>query len=332
MIRLLPWLATLMALAPSPASAAPKKPAGPPAPGSKAALTLALQNAHTIFLRYGADESSAQQYMADYTAFYADMQQWGRYQLQPDTKGADLVLLYTAFCRDECSVSLYDGRTMAWVGYINQHLGGSSVHVSNSMRVKGAAKFIKKLARYAGRPRAQTAPAVNQAVAVPVLPLPAWSSGLGLDAAPSTVKSAFIGVPHAASPAFLNAFSQWAKTVQRVLLVDERLSVSTNSPFGRKDTFGLIEGDLKASGRLQQVSTMEDADLVLDLSAEQYCDKTSCSDSLDVSFKDPRTLRVLSSQFWAPDLYFKKNQPDTFPASEHSFVQAIRSSLGAPAP
>ena len=221
---------------------------------------------------------------------------------------------------------------MAWVGSINQYLGGSSLHVSNSMRVKGAAKFIKNLARYAGSPPSQAASAVTQAVAVPVLPLPAWASGLGLDAAPSTVKSGVIGVPHAASPAFLSAFSQWAKTVQHVLLVDEGLSVSTNSPFGRKDTLSLIEGDLKASGRPQEVSTLADADLVLDPRATQYCDKTSCSESLDVFFEDPRTLRVLSSQFWAPDLYFKKNQPDPFPASVHAFVQAIRSTLGDPVP
>jgi hypothetical protein len=306
-----------------PVHAASKKAAGPPAPGSKAALTLALTAAQKVYLRYAADESTAARYIADYTAFYQDMQAWGRYHLLSSTEGADLVILYTDFCRDECSIDIYDGRTLAWVGSINQYLGGSTLHVSNEARTKGAAKLIKTLKSYAGASHFANA-ATQQAIAAPILPLPAWASSLGVDSAPHVVEEHISqGVLHSGTAAFQNTFLDWAKTVHNILIVDERLSMSTNTPFGRKDALNLFENDI-TEGRLKLVSALSDADIVLDLSATAYCDEDSCTDSLDMSIKDPTTLRVLTTGSIVPNLTFKKNHPDPFPGSVQDLVNQLR--------
>ena len=316
-----------------PTHAASKKPTGPPAPGSKAALTAALSLAQKIYLRYGGDENSANGYTADYTAFYQDMQTWGRYQLLPSTEGADLVIQYTAFCRDVCSITVYDGKTMAWVGGINQYLGGSTLHVSNTTRAKGAAKFIKTLGPYAGPSHSANSSSGQQVVPPPILPLPAWASPAGSGSAPSVVEEHIsIGVPYPGNAAFQNAFLEWVKTQHKVLIIDDELSLTQNSPFGRKDVLTLFENDLNAWGRYKIVSSLADADFVMDVDGNGYCDQnSSCTYSLNASIRDPKTLRVLANNSFRPTVEFnRKKQADPFPGSLQDFVDAIRVIVGDP--
>jgi hypothetical protein len=143
-----------------------------------------------------------------------------------------------------------------------------------------------------------------------------------------------IGNLQPGTPAFQNAFVAWMKTVQNVLVMDDGLTMSQNNPFGRRDARTLFENDLNNWGRYKLVSSLADADFVIDVSATGYCDRDSCTDSLDMTIEDPRTLRVLAFiPSFTPNVYAKKkNQPDPFPSSMQDFVNEIRGIVGDPLP
>ncbi len=317
------------------ARAAPKKPVGPPEPGSKAALTAALTAAHKIYLREDADVTTTKDYSSQYVAFYEDMQTWGRYQLLPSTDGADLIFLFSPFCIDTCYISVYNGKTMEWVGDIQQYMGGSSLGLSKKGRIKGAAKFIKKLMSYAGTSPSAPASTTRQPVSPALLPLPDWANSLGSGSAPALNVSPNPSKTFMGTPAFQTAFLAWVKSAHRVLIVDDGLRMSKNSPFvGMQNGLSLLDADLDAWGRYQRVSSLSDADFVMIVEASRDCDKDigGCEDSLYVSVRDPKTLRLLRIGSLTPKPWFKKGHPDLLAQGVANFVGTIRSMLGDPTP
>jgi hypothetical protein len=322
----------ILCLLTSVASASSKKTTGPPPPGSKAALAAALTSAKTVYLRFGGDETNAADYPVDYAAFYQDMQVWGKYQLLPSTKGADLVIIYGAYCRNSCLIEVYDGQTMAWIGEILHNLGGSSIHVSNADRSNGAKNFVKTLAKYAGTTAPKDGYSGKNPPPAPIPPVPSWAVAAGgTDSAPRLVQEHISqGVLHPATPAFQDAFLAWIKTAHNVLIVDDELTMSQRSQLGRTDTLPLFKQDLNQWGRYKEVSSLAEADFVIDVSTTTYCDKDSCDSSLNVRLEDPQTLRVLAVASVAAYVYYKKGQSDPFPSSMQSFVNAIRGLVGDP--
>jgi hypothetical protein len=308
-------------------------------PGSKAALTAAMSGAHTIFLRYGGDESSEARYTPDYVAFYQGMQTWGRYRLLPTTEGADLVVVYEAFCRNSCSVTVYDGKTMAWIGDIRRSMGWEALHVSDEKHKKEAAKFVEALMPYAGAASFPVPSGNRRIVGPPTLPLPAWAASFDLSSAPSLVEGHFahIFVEPASNP-FQKAFQEWAKKQHAVLIVDRGLTMSQNNPFGRKDALALFEQDLNTSGRYKLVTTLADADFAIALNATSVCATNAydadftCSDDMTMSLEDPKTLRVLMIRSIEPNLHFGKNHADYFLFSTKELADELQDLSGDAGP
>jgi hypothetical protein len=323
------FIALTLCLIALPAWGKPNVSAGP---GSKAALTAAMSSAHKIFLRYGGDESRAARYTADYVAFYQGMQRWGRYRLLPSTEGADLIVVYAAFCRGFCSVTVYDGKTMAWIGDIRRSIGRDPFHLSDETRRTDALEFVEALSPYAGASGSTSAPGGQQVVAPPILPLPAWAaSSFDASAAPSLVKVHIATIfVDPASEAFQAAFEAWAKKQHTVLIVDRGLTMSEHNPFGRKDALTMFEHDLSTWGRYKLVSTLADADFVIEVNATSICDEYSCSNEMHMVVEDPKTLRMLTTGSVSANLHFRKNHIDQFLASVQDLTDLLEDTLGYP--
>jgi len=251
--------------------------AATPAPNLK--LTQELGAAHSIYVINDTVDDAFNAFIVSY------VKAWGRYAYMPTPQGADLILRFNVEGSGldvYLMMSAYDGNTLEKLAMVKEKLP-SIIWTQNSLP-SALAKSLDDLVKLAG----PTQPRPSKTMATPP---PAKFNILAshqlINLQPRFVTSTSTEPNPAA-----------AQSVHNVIVMDGNTPLRYPYPPGV--AFNLLHADLQASTRFKLVSSIKDADLVVDIDGSQYWQpdahdprSTPLDPEVDFVIMDPKTLQPL---------------------------------------
>jgi len=243
-----------------------------------AKLAQELDKAHSIYVMPDTADDAFNDFIVSY------VHAWGRYDNMPTAQGADLILRYNVDLRRftvYLILNVYDGNTLEKVAAVKSTL--PSIFWSQSDLPKSLAKSLDALAKLAG----------------PAEPRPSKT----MKTSPPQ-KFKIGGGQNRILEGLLETYTQTEpvpdvlKTAHRVIVMDGHTPLQYPYPAGRAAR--LLQNDLHASTRFQLVSSIHQADIVLDIGGRQTWEhddhdpRSSPNDpDVDIVLLDPKTLQGL---------------------------------------